>query len=185
MTRKLYAVLIATVVLVSLVLIACSTAATPFTPTETPKPSATSEATTIPIATATGEPASSQRLASCWIEVSLDEQVVTLHDGDEVVGEYPVSTGVGISPETTTYPGEYRIQSMWPGPEETVPGVFVEDIIVFDWEHGNGFHSLPMDADGNILDATLGEPASAGCIRLAASKELYQFAEIGMKVVIH
>jgi lipoprotein-anchoring transpeptidase ErfK/SrfK len=140
---------------------------------------------TTPVPSATSEPTATQPPAARWIEVVLDEQKVLLHAGNETVGQYLVSTGVGLSPETTTYPGEYRVQSMWRGPEETVPGVFVKDIIVFDWEHGNGFHSLPMDKDGNILDPTLGKPASAGCIRLANSDELYRFAEIGMTVIIH
>jgi lipoprotein-anchoring transpeptidase ErfK/SrfK len=73
---------------------------------------------------------------------------------------------------------------MYPGPEETVPGVFVRDTVIFDWEHGNGFHSLPMDADGAILDATIGQPASAGCIRVSDSATLYAFAEVGMTVVV-
>jgi lipoprotein-anchoring transpeptidase ErfK/SrfK len=73
---------------------------------------------------------------------------------------------------------------MYPGPEQTVPGVFVRDVVIFDWEHGNGFHSLPMDAQGNVLDDTLGKPASAGCIRVGESGLLYDFAELGMKVVV-
>lgn len=166
-------VLMMLTVMVSLALVTCRSSPTPTGPTKAPEPSLTSELT------------KSQRLARRWIEVLLDEQKVLLYDGDEIVGEYPVSTGVGTSPETTTYPGEYRVQSMWRGPEETAPGVFVKDVVVFDWEHGNGFHSLPMDKDGNILDPTLGKPASAGCIRLAHSDELYQFAETGMRVVIH
>jgi lipoprotein-anchoring transpeptidase ErfK/SrfK len=140
---------------------------------------------TPPVPSVMSEPTATPPPAVRWIEVVLDEQKVLLHVGDETVGEYLVSTGVGLSPETTTYPGEYRVQSMWRGPEETVPGCFVKDIIVFDWEHGNGFHSLPMDKDGNILDPTLGKPATAGCVRLAHSDELYRFAEIGMTVIIH
>jgi hypothetical protein len=41
-----------------------------------------------------------------------------------------------------------------------------------------------MDADGKVLDPTIGKPASAGCIRVAESAMLYEFAEIGMKVII-
>jgi hypothetical protein len=166
-------VLIVLMVVVSLVFVACTSSSTPTGSTEAPEPTVTSELT------------QSQRLGRRWIEVLLDEQKAILHDGDEIVGDYLVSTGVGTSPETTTYPGEYRVQSMWRGPEETIPDVFVKDVVVFDWGHGNGFHSLPMDKDGNILDPTLGKPASAGCIRLVDSDELYQFAELGMKVVIH
>lgn len=171
-SRKMI-VLIAMAVMVSLLLVACSSSSAATVLIKTPEPSVTSELT------------KSQRLAVRWIEVSLDEQKVLLHDGDEILGEYLVSTGVGTSPETKTYPGEYRVQTMWRGPEETAPGIYVRDIVVFDWGHGNGFHSLPLDKDGSILDPTLGKPASAGCIRLANSDELYQFAETGMKVVIH
>jgi lipoprotein-anchoring transpeptidase ErfK/SrfK len=120
-----------------------------------------------------------------WIEVALDRQTVILHDGDIIAGEFTASAGVGTSPETTTYPGEYRVQSMMPGPVESVPGVYVTDVVIFDLYHGNGFHSRPIDKDGNILDATLGKPATAGCIRLAESGELYRFARLGMRVVIH
>jgi lipoprotein-anchoring transpeptidase ErfK/SrfK len=166
-------VLIAMAILLGLLLVACDPSAPSVGPTVTPEPSATSGLT------------KAQRLAERWIEVLLDEQIVLLHDGDEIFGEYLVSTGVGTSPETTTYPGEFRIQTMWKGPDQTARGVFVENIAVFDWEHGNGFHSLPMDKDGNILDPTLGTPASAGCIRVGNSEEFYEFAETGMKVVIH
>jgi hypothetical protein len=120
-----------------------------------------------------------------WIEAVLDRQTVILHDGDTIAGEFTAAAGVGTSPETTTYPGEYRVQSMMPGPVESVPGVYVTDVVIFDLYHGNGFHSRPIDKDGNILDATLGKPATAGCIRLAESGELYRFARLGMRVVIH
>jgi hypothetical protein len=39
-----------------------------------------------------------------WIEVSLREQVVRLHDSGKVVGEYAASTGVGDRPEYTNLP---------------------------------------------------------------------------------
>ena len=120
-----------------------------------------------------------------WIEVVLDRQTVILHAGDSIAGEFTAAAGVGTSPETTTYPGEFRVQTMMPGPVESVPGVYVTDVVIFDWQHGNGFHSRPMDKDGTLLDATLGKPATAGCIRLAESGELYRFARPGMRVVIH
>ena len=123
--------------------------------------------------------------AKGWIEVVLDEQRVYLWNADRLVASLPMSSGVGDSPGTTTYPGEYRIATMYPGPEETVPGVFVRDIVIFDWPHGNGFHSLPMDAEGVVLDRTIGRPATAGCIRLIDSGRLYSFARVGMRVLIH
>ena len=119
-----------------------------------------------------------------WIEVVLAEQTVYLWQGDQMLASLPISSGVGDSPSTTTYTGEFKIATMYPGPEQTAPGVFVRDILIFDWEHGNGFHSLPMDANGTILDPTIGKPASAGCVRVAESGVLYNFAELGMRVVI-
>lgn len=110
-------ILIAMTVIVSLLLVACSSPATPTGLIMTPE-------------SMTGELTRNQRLAGQWIEVLLNEQKVLLHDGEELVGEYLVSTGLGTNPETTTYPGEYWVQSMWRGPDETAPGVFVKDKVI-------------------------------------------------------
>jgi lipoprotein-anchoring transpeptidase ErfK/SrfK len=120
-----------------------------------------------------------------WIEVSLHEQVVRLHEGDSIVAEYPAATGVNDSPEHTTYPGIFEVQRKYRGPVETAPGVFVTDVLEFDIEHGNGFHSLPMDENGHVLDDRLGHPATAGCVRTAESAAIYDFALLGMKVWVH
>ena len=121
---------------------------------------------------------------SRWIEVVLADQMAYLWEADQLIYSLPVASGVGDSPSTTTYTGVFTIATMYPGPEETVPGVFVRDVVIFDWEHGNGFHSLPMDASGAVLDPTVGKPASAGCIRVADSARLHEFAEPGMRVVV-
>jgi hypothetical protein len=71
------------------------------------------------------------------------------------------------------------------GPVESVPGVFVHDLIMFDTRNGNGIHSRPMDADGKVLDATLGKPATAGCVRVGESASVFEFARVGMWVWIH
>jgi lipoprotein-anchoring transpeptidase ErfK/SrfK len=129
-------------------------------------------------------PATPTTLVSDWIEVVLAEQTAYLWHGDQLEASLSVSTGVGDSPSTTTSTGEFTVDTMYPGPEETVPGVFVRDVVIFDWDHGNGFHSLPMDANGIVLDPTVGKPASAGCIRVAESRRLYDFAQVGMRVLI-
>ncbi len=120
-----------------------------------------------------------------WIEVDLAKQIVALHRGDQVNAEYPASTGVTTDPKYATPPGLYRVQSKEKGPIESVAGVFVSDVIMFDIQNGNGFHSRPMDARGNILDATLGKPATAGCVRVGESASVFEFAQIGMWVWIH
>lgn len=120
-----------------------------------------------------------------WIEVDVPNQIVRLHTGNQVVGEYLASTGVNTSPETTTYTGLFEVQQMLRGPVESVPGVFVTDVVIFDMTHGNGFHSRPMDRDKNILDETLGKPVTAGCVRVGESADVFNFARLGMKVWVH
>ncbi len=123
--------------------------------------------------------------AERWIEVDLAAQQVRLHDGPRLVAEYSAATGVGTTPETTTYPGLFEVCIMMRGPIESAPGVFVCDVVEFDLEHHNGFHSLPTDAAGKVLDPTLGQPVTAGCVRLAESATLFGFARVGMKVWVH
>jgi lipoprotein-anchoring transpeptidase ErfK/SrfK len=120
-----------------------------------------------------------------WIEVDASAQMVRLHDGDRVLGEYLAATGVNTSPETTTYTGVFQVQQMMEGPVESVPGVYVTDVVIFDLYHGNGLHSMPMDKDKNILDDTLGKPATAGCVRVGESAVVFEFARLGMKVWVH
>lgn len=120
-----------------------------------------------------------------WIEIDLGMQVVRLREGDRVLSEHLAASGVAVSPETTTWPGVYQVQQMIEGPIENVPGVFVADILIFDWSHEIGIHSMPLDKDGNVLDGTLGQPVSAGCVRVADSAEVYDFAQLGTKVWVH
>ena len=123
--------------------------------------------------------------ASSWIEVDLARQLVVLHQAGAVLAAYPASTGVTADPQYATPPGLYQVQSKDQGPVESVPGVFVSDVIMFDIGRGNGFHSRPMDAQGDILDETLGTAATAGCVRVGESAALFRFAQVGMKVWIH
>ncbi len=122
---------------------------------------------------------------SSWIEIDLAKQIVVLHHSDLASAEYPASTGVASDPKYATPPGLYRVQSKEKGPVESVAGVFVSDVIMFDIQNGNGIHSRPMDARGKILDATLGQPATAGCVRVGESARVFEFAQIGMWVWIH
>jgi lipoprotein-anchoring transpeptidase ErfK/SrfK len=89
------------------------------------------------------------------------------------------------SPQTTTYPGIFEVTSKYKGPVETAPGVYVTYVLEFDPEHGNGFHSLPMDRDGNILDERLGQPVTAGCVRVGEAASVYDFATLGMTIWVH
>ena len=123
--------------------------------------------------------------SASWIEVDLVKQTVILHEGGSVIAEYPASTGITSDPKYATPPGLYHVQSKEKGPIESVPGVFVSDVIMFDILHGNGIHSRPMDKQGKILDTTLGQPATAGCVRVGVSASVFEFAKLGMWVWIH
>jgi len=131
----------------------------------------------------TAEPTPSYILPTdSWIEIDLGRQLVVLHDEAAIIAEYPASSGIeGYE----TPPGLYRVQMMEKGPIENVPGVWVSDILIFDWGKGNGIHSMPTDAEGKVLDPMLGQPVTAGCVRVGESARVFEFAELGMHVWVH
>jgi hypothetical protein len=121
-----------------------------------------------------------------WIEVSLSDQLVRLCEGNQMAGEYLVATGAADRPETTTFPGLFTVHNKDKGPVYLSQfDVYITDWVGFDQEHANGFHSLPKDKIGRILDDRLGQPVSHGCVRTAQSAAVYDFAAIGMKVWVH
>jgi len=121
-----------------------------------------------------------------WIEVSLREQVVRLCEGDGVRGEYLAATGAGDEPETRTFSGLFEVYEKSDGPLYLWQyDVYISDWVGFDLEHENGFHSLPMDESGRVLDSRLGLPVSHGCVRTAQSVAVFEWATIGMTVWVH
>ena len=85
--------------------------------------------------------------------------------GESAIGTYLAASGVATATETTTAPGTYQVQQMIEGPIENVPGVWVADIVIFDYFGGIGIHSMPMDANGRVMDDRLGSPVTGGCVR--------------------
>ena len=47
----------------------------------------------------------------------LAEQKAYLRQGDQLTASLSISSGIGDSAATTTYPGEFKVESMYPGPE--------------------------------------------------------------------
>jgi hypothetical protein len=119
------------------------------------------------------------------VDISLAEQTAYFWKDGRLVRRLSVVSGAGISPETTTYPGEYRVYEKDRGPRETAPGVFVRDIVIFDYPHRNAFHSASMTADGQLLEETVGHTATAGCIRVRDSDFVYRFIDADTQIVIH
>jgi hypothetical protein len=120
-----------------------------------------------------------------WIEVDLAQQKIRLHNAGHVVVELPAATGAAVDLESTTPLGLYRVQSKEKGPVESAPGVYCSDVLMIDIVHGMGIHSMPMDKDGRILDSRLGQPITAGCVRVGESAVVFDFAQLGTKVWIH
>jgi len=120
--------------------------------------------------------------AVSWIEVDLTRQLVVLHEGGSIIAKLPASSGVAGH---STPPGLYRVQMMEKGPDENVPGVFVSDILIFHMGKELGIHSMPMNAEGQVLDPTLGRPSTGGCVRVGDSARVFEFAELGMRIWVH
>ena len=111
-----------------------------------------------------------------WIEIDLARQTVALHPSGRILAVPPSRAGA------PTPPGLYRVQIMQKGPTGNVPGVSVRDSSIFDSSAGMGPHSRPMAAAGNLLDPTLGEPATAGCVGVGDSAAAFEFARLDMRV---
>lgn len=137
------------------------------------------------LSTATTAPPAQIASSAAWIELDIARQVVLLHQDGIVLAELPASSAATSDPKYASAPGAYRVQSRDKGPVVATPGVYVTDVVMFDIRLGNGFHSRPMDAQGNVLDATLGTPTTAGCVRVGESARLFDFAQVGMWVWIH
>jgi hypothetical protein len=120
-----------------------------------------------------------------WIQVDLNTHEVTLCSGSESLTRFPAATGRNGRPSETTFPGLFRVYSKATGPSYLPnEGVYVRDWVGFDPTWHNGFHSFPLDARGSILDNRVGRNITAGCVRTAASDVIYQFAELGMPVLV-
>jgi len=138
-----------------------------------------------PTATPTPSPPAEIGPDERWIEVDLGTQVVRLHDGAQVVGEYAAASGADIESQFVTPVGLYHVQGKDKGPVESVEGVFCSDVVMFDLAAGLGIHSMPMDENGKVLDSRLGQPITAGCVRVGESAAVFDFAQLWMYVWIH
>lgn len=128
-------------------------------------------------------PDQSPRPNERWLEVDLGRQLVFLREGNKVLRSIVASTGV---PEANTEVGSFRVYEMNPNFQYLARyGDYIINWVAFDGRWPIGFHSRPMDARGNVVDATLGKPASHGCVRTAESDVIFDFAELGMRVEVH
>lgn len=121
------------------------------------------------------------------IEVDLSKQRLYAWDGDILVHEFPVSTGLR-GQDTAT--GRFQILDKIPMAYSRIWRLNMPNWMGIYYVKGieNGFHGLPLRPDGSRMWAgLLGQRASYGCIVLGIkpAKTLYNWAEIGTRVDIH
>jgi hypothetical protein len=125
-----------------------------------------------------------------WINVNLTDSTTRLVEGRKILREIPSAYGYGKygsdSDYFSTAPGLYRVYTKYEGlqHDNEYTGFYFQGWVGFDPSRANGFHSFLMDDKGKVVDSRLG-PVSHGCVRTEDWKAVYDFAQIGMPVVVH
>ena len=143
------------------------------TPTATPAPTDTPVLTATPIPSET--PAAP---AERWIEVDLSDQHLWAHEGDAVVNEFIVSTGLWNTP---TVVGEFAIYVKYEAADMWGPGYYLPAVpYVMYFFEDYGLH-------GTYWHNNFGTPMSHGCVNLRTEDAgwLFNWASVGTRVVIH
>lgn len=124
------------------------------------------------------------------IYVSLNEQKMQAYDGDRLVFDYLVSTGLPTkeNPNHETRTGVYRIKTKMPEAYARTWGLLMPYWMgIYDaGKLENGFHAMPYRNNGRLVSWQVGTRGSFGCIVLNGNqmKQLYGWAELGTLVVI-
>jgi tetratricopeptide (TPR) repeat protein len=121
------------------------------------------------------------------IDINISTQRMRVYEGDNVVYNWPVSTGL---PGRDTAAGHYQVQSKIPMAYSYIWSLSMPYWlgIYYVGRVENGIHALPIRPDGTVMwGGLLGQKASYGCIILSTqnARTLYNWAEIGTKVDIH
>jgi len=127
-----------------------------------------------PAAPAVPAPAGARR----WIEIDLSRQRLIAHEGDRVVLNVPVSTGLRHTP---TPVGTFRIRSKVRSQTMSGPGYRLPHVQWVMYFVGN------YAIHGTYWHNNFGRPMSHGCVNLrnADARFLYEWASYGTPVVIH
>jgi tetratricopeptide (TPR) repeat protein len=120
------------------------------------------------------------------IEVDISEQHFYAYNGDTLVYSFVCSTG---EPGRDTAPGNYQVLDKIPMAYASTWNLKMPYWLGIYWSGTleNGIHALPILPNGQKLwDGYLGQRVSYGCIILSteAAKTIYNWAEIGMPVII-
>ena len=120
------------------------------------------------------------------IVVDLSEQHLYAYQGETLAYSFVISTGM---PGAGTSTGTFCVLDKIPNAYASTWGLQMPYWLGIYWAGGleNGIHALPILPNGQRLWAGyLGTPVSFGCIILGTqeARTLYQWAEVGMPVVI-
>ena len=99
----------------------------------------------------------------------------------------PVAVGVEVDSGNyeSTQTGLFHVHTMTPDLTYDAPyDTYISHWIGYDLDKDNGFHSLLKDEEGNVVDASTGR-VSNGCVRVGDVEAIFEFAEIGMPVLVH
>ena len=117
------------------------------------------------------------------IDINLSTQKMKTAQGDKAINEYLISSGAPGMPTPT---GTFYIQTKEPNHWSTTYGLYMPYAMRI---HGAYYiHELPYWPGGyREGEDHLGTPVSHGCVRLGigSAKQVYNFANIGTKVLIH
>jgi lipoprotein-anchoring transpeptidase ErfK/SrfK len=118
-----------------------------------------------------------------FIDINLSEQKLRLYQGGKVTAEYRTSTG---KPGMSTPTGDFQVLSKEGNHWSAQYGLYMPYSLRF--YDAFYIHELPYWPGGyREGEEHLGIPVSHGCVRvgIGAAENVYNFAEIGTKVVIH
>ena len=121
------------------------------------------------------------------IVVNIAEQRMRVYENDQLLYEWPVSTGISSSP---TYRGVFQVLAKEENAYASQWDLWMPYFLAIYRVGGdvyNGIHALPILSNGQRLwEGLLGSPASYGCIILGVEEAeiLYNWAEIGVVVII-
>ncbi len=130
------------------------------------------------------------RSAGRWIDLNLSDGNTRLVDNNQVIKELPSAWGYGTPGSDTDYystpPNVYYIYEKRDYLQyDTLFGTgYFRGWVGFDALRLNGFHSFILDQSEKVIDGRLG-PVSHGCVRVEDWRSVYDFAQIGMPVVVH
>lgn len=120
------------------------------------------------------------------IEIDVSEQHMWVYEGDELIWDWPVSTGL---PGYPTRYGSFQVLDKIPMAYSRPWDLWMPHWLGIYWAGGteNGIHSLPITDGQTLWAGYLGSRISYGCVVVGREEGelLYNWADVGTTVDIH